>query len=34
MDRALEEAELPVEAHSALKSFFAATATFLMNRPE
>ena len=34
MDRALDEAELPAEAHEALKTFFGATATFLMNRPE
>ena len=34
MDRALDEANLPGEAHSALKAFFASTATFLMNRPE
>lgn len=34
MDRALDESNLPEDAHSTLKSFFASTATFLMNRPE
>jgi len=32
MNRALEEAALPAEAHETLKTFFASTATFLMNR--
>jgi hemoglobin len=34
MDRALDEASLPAEVHSTLKTFFASTATFLINRPE
>jgi len=34
MNRALDETNLPVEAHATLKTFFASTATFLMNRPE
>jgi hemoglobin len=34
MSRALDESNLPQDAHSILKSFFASTATFLMNRPE
>jgi hemoglobin len=34
MNRALDEAMLPVDVHLALKSFFASTATFLINRPE
>jgi hemoglobin len=33
MNRALEEASLPKEAHDTLKAFFASTATFLLNRP-
>jgi hemoglobin len=34
MTRALDEAGLPEDAHATLKTFFASTATFLMNRPE
>lgn len=34
MNRALDETNLPRDAHDALKAFFASTATFLMNRPE
>jgi hemoglobin len=34
MNRALDETALPEPVHSTLKSFFASTATFLMNRPE
>lgn len=34
MDRALGEAELPEDITQLLRSFFASTATFLMNRPE
>ena len=34
MNRALDESSLPAEAHATLKSFFASTATFLINRPE
>jgi hemoglobin len=34
MNRALDEASLPEDAHTTLKTFFASTATFLMNRPE
>jgi hemoglobin len=34
MNRALDEAMLPPEVHAALKTFFASTATFLMNRPQ
>lgn len=34
MNRALEEAMLPEAASETLRSFFAATATFLMNRAE
>ena len=34
MNRALDETNLPQEVHATLKSFFASTATFLMNRPE
>ena len=33
MNRALDEAALPAQVHETLKAFFAATATFLMNRP-
>jgi hemoglobin len=32
MNRALDEAQLPVDAHQALQAFFENTATFLMNR--
>lgn len=32
MNRALDEAALPAEAREKLRSFFATTATFLMNR--
>jgi hemoglobin len=34
MNRALDEARLPEEADQTLRSFFASTATFLMNRPD
>jgi hemoglobin len=34
MNRALDEAGLPEEAEQILRSFFNATATFLMNRPD
>jgi hemoglobin len=34
MNRALDQAVLPADVHQALKSFFASTATFLINRPE
>src|SRR5215472_10702120 len=34
MNRALDEARFPEEAEQILRSFFNATATFLMNRPE
>jgi hemoglobin len=34
MTRALDEANLPQQAHQTLKAFFESTATFLMNRPE
>lgn len=34
MNRALDEAMLPEEARQALRTFFASTATFLMNRAE
>jgi hemoglobin len=34
MNRAVDEARLPVDVDQALKSFFASTATFLINRPE
>jgi hemoglobin len=34
MNRALDESSLPEPVHSTLKTFFASTATFLMNRPE
>jgi hemoglobin len=34
MNRALEEAMLPEAARQALGTFFASTATFLINRPE
>jgi hemoglobin len=34
MNRALDEARLPEEAEQILRSFFSATATFLMNRPD
>ena len=34
MNRALDEARLPEPARQALGTFFASTATFLMNRPE
>jgi hemoglobin len=34
MNRALDESGLPEDVHAALKTFFASTATFLMNRPE
>jgi hemoglobin len=34
MNRALDESSLPEDAYATLKSFFASTATFLMNRPE
>lgn len=34
MNRALDEASLPEQVHTALKTFFGSTATFLMNRPE
>jgi hemoglobin len=34
MNRALEEARLPEEAEQILRSFFNATATFLVNRPD
>ena len=34
MNRALDEARLPEEAEQILRSFFNATATFLMNRPD
>jgi hemoglobin len=34
MNRALDEAMLPEEARRALRTFFASTATFLMNRAE
>lgn len=33
MNRALDESNLPDDVHETLKAFFAATATFLMNRP-
>jgi hemoglobin len=33
MNRALDEAALPPQVHETLKTFFASTATFLMNRP-
>jgi hemoglobin len=33
MNRALEEAKLPEEAQQILRTFFASTAAFLMNRP-
>lgn len=33
MIRALNESNLPQDAHDALKEFFSNTATFLMNRP-
>ena len=33
MNRALEEAMLPEQAQQILRTFFASTATFLMNRP-
>jgi hemoglobin len=32
MDAAFEEAQLPAEAHTALRSFFDSTATFMINR--
>ena len=32
MDAALEEAQLPAEAHEVLRAFFEATATFMINR--
>jgi len=34
MNRALEEAAIPVEAVQILREFFASTATFLINRTE
>jgi hemoglobin len=34
MTRALDEANLPEEAHATLKTFFGSTATFLMNDQE
>jgi hemoglobin len=34
MSHALDEANLPEAVHATLKTFFASTATFLMNRPE
>jgi hemoglobin len=34
MNRALDEAMLPEAARLALETFFASTATFLINRPE
>src|SRR5215831_8377406 len=34
MNRALDEAGLPEEVDNVLRSFFASTATFLMNRQE
>jgi len=34
MTRAIDEAGLPEEVTSTLKTFFASTATFLMNRPD
>jgi len=34
MDRALDEAALPDEVDRLLRAFFAATATFLMNRSD
>jgi hemoglobin len=34
MNRALDEAELPEEARRTLGTFFASTATFLMNRTD
>ncbi len=34
MNRALDESSLPESVHATLQSFFASTATFLMNRPE
>jgi hemoglobin len=34
MNRALDESGFPEPVHSTLKTFFASTATFLMNRPE
>jgi hemoglobin len=34
MNRALEEASLPTAVQDTLKTFFASTATFLMNRPD
>jgi hemoglobin len=34
MNRALEEAVLPEDAKHTLQTFFASTATFLMNRPD
>jgi hemoglobin len=34
MNRALDESSLPESVHSTLKTFFASTATFLINRPE
>lgn len=33
MNNALQEAALPADVHQTLESFFATTATFLMNRP-
>lgn len=34
MQKALQEAELPAEAEQLLRDFFAATASFLINRAE
>ena len=34
MDRALDAAAFPGEVRQLLRTFFAATATFLLNRPE
>jgi hemoglobin len=34
MDKALDEAKLPADAHRILHSFFESTATFLLNRAE
>jgi hemoglobin len=34
MNRALDEAQFPHDADSILRSFFASTATFLMNQPQ
>jgi hemoglobin len=34
MSRALEDAKLPADVHNTLESFFASTATFLVNKNE